>query len=74
MCVEIKLPNGKYVESIGELKSEFPNLIFDKSYTKNNENFSPKDSDCLCCLDLEATAKANNLKYKLLQTGDVKYI
>lgn len=74
MCAEIKLPSGKYVENIGELKKEFFNLVFDKIYSKNNDKFCPKDSDCLCCLDLEATAKANNLKCKLLQTGDVKFL
>lgn len=60
MCYEAKLLDGRLVETVGELKKDVPIIVYDSNY----RNPVPDDC-CLCCVDFEKTAEANNLSVEL---------
>jgi uncharacterized protein len=60
MCQEVQFPNNEWVDRIGEIKIKIKHLVFNSSYLPIADSI--EDGDCLCCLDLEETAKANGYK------------
>jgi hypothetical protein len=60
MCYEAKLLDGRFIETVGELKEEMI-IIYDGNY----QNSPAENGYCLCCVDFEKTAEANNLRVEL---------
>lgn len=64
MCAIVRYSDKEF-ETVGELKGICPILIKDKSFDYI------KDDQCLCQLNLRATAKVNGFQYLMLDCGDV---
>ena len=57
MCQELRALNGDWLSNVGEVKRILPHLVYHPAYQQNAHLI--EDDYCLCCLDLEETAKAN---------------
>ena len=57
MCTQIRF-DGDWLETVGELREVLSLIEWDRVY-------SPpfRDSQCLCCVDVPATMKANGLSF-----------
>ncbi len=58
MCYEVEI-SGEIIDKVGPLKRSINKVVFDKIY-KDHDKID--DSYCLCCVDFEETAKANNIE------------
>jgi hypothetical protein len=63
MSQEVQFPNNEWVDRIGEIKIKIKHLVFNSSYLPIADSI--EDGDCLCCLDLDETAKANGYKCEM---------
>lgn len=61
MCYELEV-GDEIVTNVGGLKKVINKVVFDEVYSKPE---LLRDTDCLCCIDFEKTAKENNLNCKL---------
>ena len=70
MCVNILMPDGKEVETIGDALATFDPVIFQEDGYLEKSRVEERDPElnphgfkteemCLCGLDVEATAEAN---------------
>ena len=55
MCCTLQLANGKEIDSVRELKTIYPNLVwFEEAY----ESLKKEDDQCLCWVNIQATCAA----------------
>lgn len=63
MCDELRLPDGRIIDNLGDLRKEVEEVVFDPIYLENG-NHVFTDDYCLCCVDLETTAEINGFNYE----------
>jgi hypothetical protein len=68
---EVSVPSNEVFNvchTVDELRKHCPNIIFNDNYDESKID----SSDCLCCVDIEATADLNDFKFTH-ELGDIFY-
>ena len=59
MCQKLKGPDGATVDDVRGLRRIVERIVLERNYESSGRDVS--DEYCLCCVDMEATAKANGM-------------
>lgn len=68
MCIQVNFKDAEgmwdAVNCVGDLRKHCPQIVFDEHYDDITEN------QCLCCVDVEATAAANGFTWEVVWCKD----